>query len=99
MPREWDTTGAAHPRRPEVEERGAPPRPGLASRDRRPARAEIRGASQRQTPAPASQLVIVGATYQLVHPDRQCRSSEEYTRQVLDAVASKLKLPGEDAKV
>ena len=43
--------------------------------------------------------VIVGAAYELVRPDRRTHFQEEYTRQVQEAVARKLALPGGDVEV
>jgi hypothetical protein len=43
--------------------------------------------------------VIVGAAYELVRQDRRRRFQEDYTRQVQEAVARKLALPGGDIEV
>ncbi|MGC1185675.1 MAG: hypothetical protein WBA31_11095, partial [Candidatus Dormiibacterota bacterium] len=42
---------------------------------------------------------IVGGAYELVWEDRRVRFAEEYTRQVLNAVAEMLKVPGGKVKV
>jgi len=43
--------------------------------------------------------VIVGAAYELVRLDRRPRLQEDYIRQVQEAVARKLALPGGDVEV
>jgi len=43
--------------------------------------------------------VIVGAAYELVRPDRRTQFQEHYNRQVQEAVAGKLALPGGDVEL
>lgn len=43
--------------------------------------------------------VIVGAAYELVRPDRRTQFQDHYTRQVQEAVAGTLALPGGDMEV
>jgi DNA-directed RNA polymerase specialized sigma subunit len=43
--------------------------------------------------------LIVGAAYELVRPDRRTHFQEEYSRQIQDALARKLALPGGDVRV